>query len=42
MVLKYQQMALPRKKCVWQVHFRNFKNENSDCQIVMDGYFNVH
>jgi len=34
--LKYHQVPLPRKKSVWHTG-KNFKNEKSDCQIVMDG-----
>ena len=34
--LKYHQIPLPRKKSVWHTG-EIFKNEKSDCQIVMDG-----
>jgi len=34
--LKYHQIPLPRKKSLWHTG-KIFKNEKSDCQIVMDG-----
>ena len=34
--LKYRQIPMPRKKSVWHTG-ETFKNQKSDCQIVMDG-----
>jgi len=34
--LSYKSIPLPRKKSVWHTG-TNFKNEKSDCQLVMDG-----